>query len=290
MKKLFIFLWISLFTTQLSADLGGKAVFSNWPPEYMGDNCIKPLNGMIEIELSVWIKSQITSDSIPSISLHYRVENNIGRRTIFPQQGKKKFFVDSGITYGKYTTTIKIELSNSIDSLDYLFRLETPDGTGSYTPYPINDHPGVFYFSSGLQPAVPTPINYAITESGTKDLCPKIGLEISERKAGGKNTSIRNHTQSGFTKKAQKQNICNIFPNPFSEQLTIAGELGASKEVKIELLNIHGKRVYIAKQNHIFGGNFRHEIDTAALPDGIYFCRTLNAVENKLLKIVKKTR
>ena len=64
-----------------------------------------------------------------------------------------------------------------------------------------------------------------------------------------------------------------LFPNPAQDQVTVAFTLPAQAAVRIELYDLMGRRVAIAGENPALpAGEHRQEIETHALPAGLYFC------------------
>jgi len=78
-----------------------------------------------------------------------------------------------------------------------------------------------------------------------------------------------------------------IFPNPFTENLTISFEIKNTSEVTIEIFNAIGEKVEIISQSNLQPGKHTLTWQNALLPEGIYFLRLQTGTGSFIQKIVK---
>ncbi|MEN8157270.1 MAG: M1 family aminopeptidase [Bacteroidota bacterium] len=75
----------------------------------------------------------------------------------------------------------------------------------------------------------------------------------------------------------------NVFPNPFTDRLTISAEGGAVEGFSVELYDMHGRLVYLERS-----GEKEVEINTSHLTSGIYFISVTTEEGCRVLKVVKR--
>ena len=64
------------------------------------------------------------------------------------------------------------------------------------------------------------------------------------------------------------------YPNPFSDQVTLAYQLAYEQEVFIEIRSLDGRLMLpIIRKGRMSKGYYTEELDLSGLPSGIYFCR-----------------
>ncbi len=87
---------------------------------------------------------------------------------------------------------------------------------------------------------------------------------------------------------ASQQEI-KIFPNPFTELLTVNINAKEDGKLKIELYSILGAKVIQDITFLYFSGISEIPIDLSELPEGMYFIRVIYTVNNesKLIKLIK---
>jgi hypothetical protein len=73
-----------------------------------------------------------------------------------------------------------------------------------------------------------------------------------------------------------------IYPNPFTDKITITSQSFENKNLQLEIINSIGQTVY--SQNSLENQN---EIDLSSLPKGIYFCKVQNKEHSKTFKLIK---
>lgn len=79
-----------------------------------------------------------------------------------------------------------------------------------------------------------------------------------------------------------------IFPNPFTNSITINYELTGKESVKTELFDIYGKSLKIVSQKETHAGQNTFKIDLSDLPNGVYFYKITignQAFEKRIVKI-----
>lgn len=65
--------------------------------------------------------------------------------------------------------------------------------------------------------------------------------------------------------------VSSIFPNPAREITSIAIDLQQPMEVKIEISNLHGQKLYFENKGVLFSGRHVVKVDISVLAPGIYF-------------------
>jgi hypothetical protein len=91
------------------------------------------------------------------------------------------------------------------------------------------------------------------------------------------------YTQSSFpTFVADIKNLkINIFPNPFTNEITI--EYPGAEQFIIEILNSGGQKVF---ENNVKGQN-RFQVNLSAFPAGVYFVKAISGKKVMVQKIIK---
>ena len=74
-----------------------------------------------------------------------------------------------------------------------------------------------------------------------------------------------------------------LYPNPFTDKLTIDCSSKGKTKLSIKIYNMQGKLVLIKE---ISEGS-KHTIETSFLQTGIYFCRISSENESSVFKIIK---
>ena len=78
-----------------------------------------------------------------------------------------------------------------------------------------------------------------------------------------------------------------MYPNPFDAKLTFEIKTDKSSMVKLELCNMMGQVFQVIVNERLLPGVFVWEVETAQLPDGIYFMRLTMDENNYSERIVK---
>ena len=78
-----------------------------------------------------------------------------------------------------------------------------------------------------------------------------------------------------------------IFPNPTSQSTTINWQLAENENVKMELLDVNGKRIKIILDEKRTAGIHQKEVDMKNFKDGIYLVKMLIGEKSAVKKIVK---
>ncbi|MFN6945698.1 MAG: glycoside hydrolase family 9 protein [Cytophagaceae bacterium] len=77
----------------------------------------------------------------------------------------------------------------------------------------------------------------------------------------------------------------SVYPNPFSDQVSLALEIKKSAKVKVEIINSLGQVLEVVLQKEFSAGNHLHTF-TNSLPEGIYFCRVTSDGRTSVSKII----
>ncbi len=106
-----------------------------------------------------------------------------------------------------------------------------------------------------------------------------VSLTLGHRKTISK--KIIKSNMAGI-KEIELENVIKIFPNPAKDKLSIEFN-SVENNFDLHLLNMLGQTVYSIKnvQN-------KHEIDLSNLSTGIYYLKMQNALEQKIIKIIKE--
>ncbi len=83
-------------------------------------------------------------------------------------------------------------------------------------------------------------------------------------------------------------NGIQMYPNPFTYNLTISVKLQNTSLVEIEVYNVVGEKVGVVNNKSLPAGNHQLNWNSATLPGGIYFCRTKVDEQVFTQKIVKQ--
>lgn len=84
------------------------------------------------------------------------------------------------------------------------------------------------------------------------------------------------------------QEKVNIYPNPFTEMVTVNINAKENGKLKIELYNIIGAKVMQDKTFLYFSGISEKQIDLSELPNGMYFLKTTYKEESETKKLLIK--
>jgi hypothetical protein len=76
-----------------------------------------------------------------------------------------------------------------------------------------------------------------------------------------------------------------FFPNPSSTSSSIVFSLEKSSDIKVEILDQLGKRVYEMNLDNLSAGENIIEISTAELSNGIYFVKLSDGIQSKMIKV-----
>ncbi len=92
---------------------------------------------------------------------------------------------------------------------------------------------------------------------------------------------------NGKTSSTNHQQMVNVFPNPFKEQINLQVFPNSSVEnsILVELYNIHGQKV---ATTNIEIAPTTHPLDTSQLPNGIYFIKTQIYENTHIQKVIKQ--
>ena len=76
-------------------------------------------------------------------------------------------------------------------------------------------------------------------------------------------------------------------PNPFSTKLNVRFTARESANVRVELFDVHGRSIHLVYQGRMLAGERKEqELETSALPDGIYVLQFVNGKHVARLKLI----
>lgn len=78
---------------------------------------------------------------------------------------------------------------------------------------------------------------------------------------------------AGTGPRPEAAHALNVFPNPTTEQVTVAFALDQSEMATVRLLDITGREVLLAHKGFLGQGEQRHKVDVSALPAGLYLAQ-----------------
>ena len=87
----------------------------------------------------------------------------------------------------------------------------------------------------------------------------------------------------------KKSNI-SIYPNPFSDNLTIEYSCTKNEEIGISLIDMQGKEIYLLPKKEYIAGKYEYSLSTKdySLTDGVYFLKILKNEQSLYYKIVRE--
>ena len=80
--------------------------------------------------------------------------------------------------------------------------------------------------------------------------------------------------------------INKIYPNPFNPITTIDFDVPYSTDIKINILNLQGRKVKEIANNEFAPGNYKLQVNALDLSSGIYFVELINGVSAQYSKII----
>lgn len=78
----------------------------------------------------------------------------------------------------------------------------------------------------------------------------------------------------------------NAFPNPFGDRLFVEYDLDRAEDVTIELMDITGRILFSEVVENSSAGGYKHEIETAALPEGMFLLRVSTERSTQVSKVL----
>jgi hypothetical protein len=93
--------------------------------------------------------------------------------------------------------------------------------------------------------------------------------------------------QVGINENESADYMLNVFPNPFSDKITIACYLPENGECTLELYTITGEKVRMIKEGAMAGGQYNYELGSADLASGVYMVKMCFNKRTTYKKIVK---
>jgi hypothetical protein len=99
------------------------------------------------------------------------------------------------------------------------------------------------------------------------------GLWAQQVSSSGLLGDVATYIKSSNFSLPSKYELLQNYPNPFNPLTTIEFTLPKSEEVKIEIFNTLGQKIYVLLNQHMKAGNHEVEFNVANLSSGIYFYR-----------------
>ncbi len=172
-------------------------------------------------------------------------------------------------------------------SIPYTIRLLEKLTSGGYANYPIHSYngPGELFdctvFNQGLIDHICCPnddecaLTPWINEGEIKVCCHECNNGF-QRNSGSSNPYA--DSKHGLQ--------WEIAPNPFSTDLKVGFSISEKSEIEIEIFNLNGKKLIHHNEKQGAGQHYIN-LDTSALPDGIYYCqiKTIDGIATQ--KIIK---
>ena len=85
---------------------------------------------------------------------------------------------------------------------------------------------------------------------------------------------------------ASSRDLFFLYPNPFTNELTISVDEEVTGQVQVEVFNAQGQ---MAKSLQLQGGNYGEQLDMANMPSGIYYVHfQFGAQGKRVVKIIKE--
>ncbi|MCW3466390.1 Ig-like domain-containing protein [Chitinophaga nivalis] len=78
-----------------------------------------------------------------------------------------------------------------------------------------------------------------------------------------------------------------VFPNPFSEQLTVRFTLQQQARVLIQLIPVKGSQPVAVKEEIMLPGTFTIPVDVSRIPSGLYLCRVIAGKDTVVEQVIK---
>ncbi len=165
----------------------------------------------------------------------------------------------------------------------------TRDLTGLFTDIDNDDNEIELIVQNNSNPALLTAaiednsleIIYLLNQYGSAEIT-ITGISVDQSVSQVLNVTVE---KSGTFVSDVENNTCNIYPNPFKDQLIIQSNLETNYRIDVYVLDMHGK-----KHIHEFytgGKNAERKIHTTYLRPGIYFLKVVFSEGNNIYKFVK---
>lgn len=256
-------------------------------PQGGGSPCIqRDNNGDIKIKLSYAVYTAVYAQSHPNIYLRYTVGGDSG----ILSPSNMGSFVNSAAGTTLFAKTVTMDLSSlqAGQLFQYTFELLTKDANNQYIPYPVDDHPDLFveYIE------IPNPWdNDKTIVTGWKPLCGGLILPSSPLQSDNSNrvifqeSKLNPTTSSISTTDIIDEIEVKAYPNPFTNQLTIKGNI--TENSTLQLFDIQGKLIYYEELVN-FAEDSSKMIDTSSFPLGMYYCQIKNIHSSQTIKVVKR--
>lgn len=88
--------------------------------------------------------------------------------------------------------------------------------------------------------------------------------------------------------KSENINALNVYPNPFSDQISVDFELKKSSNVTIKMTNLSGQLLQLQELDNLGEGNHHAEFQPTGLAAGMYIIQVATEDEVVIRKVVKK--
>jgi len=245
--------------------------------------------------INYWFDSQntLTNNSYANIHFYHNIIKGIQHYSIYTSDVPSGYtqphgcFIKNNIIYAGSAGTLSLndQAAWSLDNNCYPNGVPSIDkGANSFA-----DDPGFINPVNGGPPE-----GFMIT---TASSCWKTGADLSANvpedwwgNARSTSPSIGIHEYQvvtaleKYTKNNQNADFI-VYPNPCSNQLTIADKLEKAETIRISISNILGKKYF--KEKNI-SGDFIKQIDISDMNDGIYFISIYTGNKLTIQKLIKQ--
>jgi hypothetical protein len=186
-----------------------------------------------------------------------------------------RIVLPAGTEFGEETITAKV-LNIGTDTLD-----------GFNLAYSINDHfPVTQFFDVKVVPYGDT-VTVSFREPA--DLAKYGPYNIKVFGLDNNDDYLNNDTINAFIDNMMIVEKINVYPNPFSDKLTITINSLQPDDINISLINVTGVRVFDIKKELVAGTN-TFNINDLKLAPSVYYLKISGSTINHVIRVVKVNR
>jgi len=200
----------------------------------------------------------------------------------------KPVFVNNIFWGNTANTGNQISITSNDCDVDFKYN-DIEGGQAGISPYGIGN--GVYENNIDADPLFVDITNFNfLLDNVTPSPCINAGDPTSPPDPDSSRSDMGCYQQDISTGLNDQHNFgmsAEIFPNPFTENLTISFEIKNTSEVTIEIFNAIGEKVEIISQSNLQPGKHTLTWQNALLPEGIYFLRLQTGTGSFIQKIVK---
>ncbi|MBL7901111.1 MAG: DUF4397 domain-containing protein [Bacteroidia bacterium] len=181
--------------------------------------------------------------------------------------------VVSNMAYGTFNTSGYLQLPSNTAAGNYILHVTDVAGTTTVASFsaPLNT-----LGTSGLALSV---VASGFLDPSVNSNGPAFGLWAA-LPTGGNLVQLPPIVITGIKDESLTLNKVNVFPNPFTTQLTLTNVSGNS--LNVSLNDISGKEIMTTEVNSAF-----YTLDTDQIPAGVYFLKINSNKDSKVYKLIK---